>query len=126
MNADERAAEFRRAVERLSEALVLSAGNPLGIDASIQRFEFCIELAWKTLRDLLLRDHGIEVASPKPALQEAFRVGLIDDEALWLSMMHDRNLNSHTYRERLAQEIFARLPAYLRVLKAFADAATSR
>lgn len=126
MNANERAAEFRRAVDRLGEALAIAADNPLGVDASIQRFEFCIELAWKTLRDLLLRDHGIEVASRKPALQEAFRVGLIDDEALWLSMLRDRNLSSHTYRERLAQEIFARLPAYLRVLKVFADAATSR
>jgi len=126
MNAGERAAEFQRAVERLGEALVLAAGNPLGIDASIQRFEFCIELAWKTLRDILLRDHGIEVASPKPALQEAFRVELIDDETLWLSMLRDRNLSSHTYREALAQEIFARLPDYLQVLKAFADATTSR
>lgn len=125
MNANERAAEFRRAAERLGEALALSAGNPLGTDASIQRFEFCIELAWKTLRDILARDHGIEVASPKPALQEAFRVGLIDDEALWLSMLRDRNLSSHTYREALAHEIFARLPGYLRVLKTFADAATS-
>lgn len=82
MNANERAAEFQRTVDRLGEALALCAGNPLGIDASIQRFEFCIELAWKTLRGILLRDHGIEVASPKPALQEAFRVGLIDDETL--------------------------------------------
>lgn len=82
MNANERAAEFRRAVDRLGEALKLAAGNPLGIDASIQRFEFCMELAWKTLREILLRGHGIDVASPKPALQEAFRVGLIDDESL--------------------------------------------
>ena len=90
MNTNERAIEFRRAVARLGEALALCAGNPLGIDASIQRFEFCIELAWKTLRGILLRDHGIEVASPKPALQEAFRVGLIDDETQWLSMLRDR------------------------------------
>lgn len=45
MNAAERIAEFHRAVERLGEALDLAAGNPLGIDASIQRFKFCIELA---------------------------------------------------------------------------------
>lgn len=121
MNAAERIAEFQRAVERLDEALTLADGNPLGVDASIQRFEFSIELAWKSLRDVLSRDHGLDVASPKPALQEAFRVALIDDEALWLAMLRDRNLSSHTYREALAREIFARLPAYLAVLKRLAD-----
>jgi nucleotidyltransferase substrate binding protein (TIGR01987 family) len=121
MNADERVVEFHRAVMRLGEALALAESNPLGVDASIQRFEFCIELAWKSARDLLRRDHGIEVDSPKTSLQEAFRVGLIDDEALWLAMLRDRNLSSHTYREALAREIFLRLPDYLRVLQRLVD-----
>ena len=121
MNATTRSSEFRRAVERLDEALSLAAGNPLGVDASIQRFEFCVELAWKSLGDVLLATQGIVVASPKPALQEAFRVGLIDDEARWLSMLRDRNLSSHTYRQTLALEIFARLPDYLHVLKGLAQ-----
>ena len=77
MNASERITEFRRAVDRLGEALALAEGNPLGIDASIQRFEFCVELAWKSLRELLQRDHGIETVSPKTTLQESYRVGLI-------------------------------------------------
>lgn len=121
MNAATRVEEFQRAVNRLGEALALSSGNPLGTDASIQRFEFCVELAWKSLRDVLLHDHGIDVASPKPALQHAYRVQLIHDEALWLGMLRDRNLSSHTYREALAQEIFARLPGYLTALKRLAD-----
>ena len=117
MSASERTAEFRRAVQRLDEALTLAEGNPLGVDASIQRFEFCIALAWKSLRDILRRNHGIETESPKPTLRESYRVALIDDEAIWLAMLHDRNLSSHTYREALAREIYARLPAYLVVLK---------
>lgn len=113
MNTDERVTEFTRAVARLGEALALSANNPLGVDASIQRFEFTIELAWKCLRDILLRDHAIETSSPKTTMQQAFRVFLVDDETLWLAMLRDRNLSAHTYREALAREIFARLPDYL-------------
>lgn len=120
MNASERIAEFQRAVERLGEALALAEGNPLGVDASIQRFEFCVELAWKSLREILQRDHGIETASPKTTLQESYRVALIGDEATWLAMLRDRNLSSHTYREPLAREIYARLPGYLGVLKRLA------
>lgn len=123
MNAEERILELRRAVMRLGEALALAENNPLGVDASIQRFEFCIELAWKSARDLLQRDHGIEVDSPKTSLQEAFRVGLIDDEASWLAMLRDRNLSSHTYREALAREIFLRLPNHLRVPERLVDSA---
>lgn len=117
MNANERIAEFRRAVDRLAEALSLAEGNPLGVDASIRRFGFCVELAWKSLSEILQRDHGIETASPKTTLQESYRVALISDEAAWLAMLRDRNLSSHTYRETLAHEIYLRLPAYLSVLK---------
>lgn len=80
MNAAGRIEEFRRAAARLDEALATAQGNPLGVDASIQRFEFSVELAWKALQRVLLRDHGIEAASPKRTLQEAYRVGLIGDE----------------------------------------------
>lgn len=113
MNAEQRIAEFRRALDRLEEALNLASNNPLGVDASIQRFEFCYELAWKSLREILARDHGVEVASPKTTLQEAYKLKLIDSEQLWLDMLRDRNLTSHTYRESLAKEIFTRLPSYL-------------
>jgi nucleotidyltransferase substrate binding protein (TIGR01987 family) len=44
---------------------------------------------------------------------DAFRSHLIDDEESWLSMLRDRNLSVHTYREALAREIYGRLPGYL-------------
>lgn len=113
MDLELKLADLDRAVRRLREALQAGSENSLFVDAAIQRFEFCVELAWKALQGVLERDHGIAVASPKPAFQEAFRVGLFDDEATWLSMLRDRNLTSHTYREALAREIHGRLPAYL-------------
>lgn len=112
MSADARLMEFRRAVVRLDEAIRAGSDNSLFVDAAIQRFEFCVELAWKSLARVLERDHGIIVASPKPAIQEAYRLMMIDDETVWLSILRDRNLSSHTYREALAREIHGRLPGY--------------
>lgn len=108
--------ELRRAVARLQEAVQAGSDNSLFVDAAIQRFEFCVELAWKSLQGVLERDHGIVVASPKTALQEAFRVALLDDEQAWLSMLRDRNLTVHTYREALAREIHSRLPGHVEQL----------
>lgn len=116
MNAEDRIAEFRRATGRLAEALAAGDANPLFVDAAIQRFEFCVELAWKSLREVLARDHGVDVASPKPTLQEAYRLCLIDDEQVWLDMLRDHNLSAHTYREALAREIYQRLPRYANLL----------
>ena len=47
---------YRRAVERLREALSDLAQNPDSTvirDGVIQRFEFTFELAWKSLREYL-------------------------------------------------------------------------
>lgn len=122
MNATERIHEFRRAVVRFGEALAEPDDNPLVIDASIQRFEFSVELAWKSLREVLLRDHGVDAASPKSVLRHAYQLSIVSNESLWLAMLQDRNLTSHTYRETLAREIFARLPAYLIELQRLATA----
>lgn len=47
------------------------------IDATIQRFEFTIELFWKLLR-VILESKGVEVQYPKDVLREAFKGHLID------------------------------------------------
>lgn len=113
MSEAERVAELRRAVTRLSEALLQGESNPLFVDAAIQRFEFCVELACKCLALRLSSEHGVELASPKPVLQQAYRLNLIGDEQVWLSMLRDRNLSVRTYREALAREICGRLPEYV-------------
>ena len=85
-------------------------------DSAIQRFEFCFDLAWKYMKEILRETHGIECASPKGCLREAFAQKMIADEALWLTMSEMRNLASHTYNEETAQKIYGELP---RALTAF-------
>lgn len=86
------------------------------IDATIQRFEFCIELFWKLLKRIL-QEQGLDPKFPKEILQEAFKGELIHEEVLWLNMLKDRNLTSHTYDEELANEVFTRIKGYFPTLQ---------
>ena len=101
--------KLTKALDRLEEALAQSPDNPLLIDGAIQRFEFSFELTWKAIKRALFEYEGLEIASPRQALQQAYAVSWIDDESQWVIMLKDRNLTSHTYKETLAQEIFDRL-----------------
>ena len=96
-------------LERLGEALAVPEDRPLAVDGTIQRFEFTFELFWKALRRLLA-GQGVEAHSPRAVLQQAYRLGWLDDEERWLKLLEDRNLTSHTYREALAREIYRRIP----------------
>ena len=85
-----------------------TAKNELEKDGVIQRFEFCFELLWKTLK-IFLRDTGIEVKTPKESLKEAFRVGWLKEEKIFLDMLEDRNMTSHIYDKETSEEIFCRI-----------------
>lgn len=98
--------DLDRAIKSLKEALsVPEMENRLNIDACIQRFEFTIELFWKFLKKILELDGKI-VIQPKSILREAFASSLIENETLWISMLDDWNMTSHSYNEDLADEIY--------------------
>ena len=99
--------------------------QPLVVDACIQRFEFCIELTWKTLKKCLAIE-GIEANTPRECIQQAYSIHWLDDETVWLSMLRDRNLTSHTYKEDLALEIYHRLPEHLHAMMTLYRLLTSR
>jgi len=99
-------ATLGRALDRLREALAEPEDNPLAIDGTIQRFEFAIELFWKALRRLLIRE-GVTTTTPREALQAAFQAGWLADEGAWLQMLRDRNETSHTYNQVTARRIYA-------------------
>ena len=67
----------------------------------------------------LLEREGIICRSPRTCFRELFSAGLIDEETVreLLKMVEDRNLTVHTYREEVAEEIFNRLPGYLKALE---------
>lgn len=103
--------QFEAAVFRLREALEDHRSTPLSSvrDGVIQRFEFCAELAWKTMREYLLDQGYTEINSPKAVIRQAFAYGMIEDAEGWVRLMNDRNLTSHVYDEKTAEEIFRRI-----------------
>ena len=106
---------LENALTRLNESLQFDLSQPLVVDACIQRFEFCIELTWKTLKKSLAIE-GIEANTPRECIQQAYSIHWINDESAWLSMLKDRNLTSHTYKEDLALEIYHRLPLHYQAM----------
>jgi len=105
------------AIERLNEVLTFPLDeHNVVVDAAIQRFEFSFELFWKTLKRILYEE-GIETKTPRETLQKAYHLKWIDDEQLWLAMMHDRNQTSHLYDKEMAQEIFQHIKKYAPVLR---------
>lgn len=67
----------------------------------IQRFEFTLELAWKTLKDYLeFSGVVIEPATPRNVVKEAFAAKILPDGQVWIDMLDHRNLLSHTYDEQ--------------------------
>ena len=67
-------------------------------DATIQRFEYTVEVFWKFVKEYLSSYEGIECYSPKSCMRELSSAGKMSDnetETL-LKMIDDRNLTSHT------------------------------
>jgi len=73
-------------------------------DSLIQRYEYTIELAWKTLKDYLEEEGFIDVSSPKKVIRQALKEGYITDP-VWLKALDDRNKTTHAYDEKMAQEV---------------------
>jgi nucleotidyltransferase substrate binding protein (TIGR01987 family) len=112
---------FQKAIERLREAVIVAQqfpDNRIIQDGLIQRFEFTFELAWKTSK-VKLETQGLnEALSPKAVLKELYSLKWIDDETIWLEMLKDRNMTSHVYDERVADEITDRvMNKYLRAFE---------
>ena len=98
--------DFSRALNKLQAALAKDvAADELYLDATIQRFEFCFEPAWKLMKAYLDYE-GVEVNSPRSAIRKAFQTELITDAETWLDMLEKRNLSSYAYDEETAQEIY--------------------
>jgi nucleotidyltransferase substrate binding protein (TIGR01987 family) len=108
--------EFTKAVDRLDEA-VRQPKNDFLRDSVIQRFEFSVELAWKTAK----RKMGVSTAAPKDVVREMAQSGYIDDVAIWLKAIDMRNLSSHTYKEDLAEQVYAFACDFVPFLQALAQ-----
>ncbi|MEW6007022.1 MAG: HI0074 family nucleotidyltransferase substrate-binding subunit [bacterium] len=109
--------QFKKAFNRFKEVLDMPK-TEIVRDSSIQRFEFTMDLAWKTLKAFLEEKKGIVCASPKECFREAYHQGIIGYDEDWLKFVDMRNETVHTYREEMAEEIYNELPNVLIHLEA--------
>lgn len=101
---DELINNLTNANDRLQESLSLEPTR-IHKDATIQRFEFTIELAWKTMQEAA-RFMGEEAASPREAIRVCARINLVLNPELWLSLLTARNLTAHVYKEDIADLVY--------------------
>ncbi len=111
---------FQRAYTLLRQAMEQEAERgltQLEKEGVIQRFEYSIELAWKTLKDYLEHQSVLlPQVTPRAVIREAFSARIIDDGQVWMDALDARNRISHTYDikqfERVIDDIKQRyLPA---------------
>ena len=92
-------AKFEKSLKALEHALSFSKQgkkDPFYNAGIAKSFEICLEHAWKYLKSREINE-GLEVFSPKDAIKQAGRMGLIDDVEKWLDYLEDRNLAVHDY-----------------------------
>jgi len=115
--------DFEKAVQRLKVSLDRDyTKDDIIIDAVIQRFEFTYELSWKLMKTYLEFIGNVEGGNPRSAIQQSFREGIITNGELWIQMLQDRNLTSHTYDETTALMIYKHIKNdYLGLFEKFLD-----
>ena len=92
---------YKRAFSLLREAIETASERPLNQlekEGVIQRFEYSLELAWKTMKDYLESENVVfDQATPRNTIRKAFETGLIKDGQAWMDALDARNKMSHVY-----------------------------
>lgn len=94
----------------------------------IGQFNLTFELAWKALQ-AVLRAHGAEGAetgSPREIFQLGYKLGFVQDSAVWLTMLKKRNPSVHIYDEDEIDEMLLLIrdsfaPAFMTLRKTLCE-----
>ena len=105
----QRFANFQAALDQVEGFVEPPDLNEREQQGLIKAFEYCFELGWSTLRDLLLAEGNADLLGSRDTLRLAFSRGLIEDGEAWMRMIQDRNLTSHTYNRVTAEQIAAQV-----------------
>ena len=79
----------------------------------IQRFEYTFELAWKTLKDYL-EESGLVISpiTPREVIKQAFAAKILPDGQVWINMLDNRNLLTHTYDVSVFEQAVVAIAAF--------------
>ncbi len=85
----------------------------------IQKFEYCCELCWKTVKEFLYDFHGIDINSPKQSFKEIYNLNYLNENEYEkvIEMINDRNRLSHIYNEIFFEDIHKKLKNYFEFMR---------
>lgn len=104
----QRLANYQKALDQLENAIDLQDERDLSDlekQGLIQAFEFTHELAWTCLKDFLEYKGQLGIYGSRDATKKAFELGLIENGNVWMDMILSRNRSSHTYNQKVMEEI---------------------
>lgn len=99
---------FKAALHNLQD--IYSCQEPYGnveIAGMVGLYEICFEQSWKAMKELL-ENSGYSAGatgSPRGIIKAAYKVGMINDEDLWLNALVARNNVAHAYNQAIARDI---------------------
>lgn len=108
------------AVNSLRDALA-QPSTPTTRGVTIQRFESTFELARKTLHHYLMIETAVYTFHSKELFRLAGRHGIIANVEAWLAYLKGRNVTSHTYNEKTAEETYQLAATFLADAEALLD-----
>lgn len=99
---------FAKAAHALERSASSPITEPRDMSGIVKDFEIVYELSWKLLKAFLEKE-GHETGSAKDVFSRAYQFRYLQDQAVWLEMIADRNLTVHTYDEKLAAALCERI-----------------
>lgn len=101
---------YKKALAQIETNLEVKNPDILQKRGIIQRFEYTLELAWKTLQDFLMQERGYaNIRGPRPVLEQAFQDGIVEDGLAWFDMLKSRNLTTRLYDEKEVEAIYTKV-----------------
>ena len=110
---------LEQALAQLEKGIDQAGLNPadeLMRDGVIQRFEYTMDICWKTIQRYLKTVAEVQdsaIRSKKDLFREAARLALIQNAEAWIGHYEARNTTSHSYNARMAQQVFDRAQLFL-------------
>ncbi len=104
---------YIKALKTLDEAMIKPPANNLERDGIIQRFEYCIEISWKSAKKVL-EHHESPADTPRNVFRELAKLGWINNPEEWIAFLEARNKTSHLYHDGVAEEIFKLIPSFVK------------
>ncbi len=100
---------FKKAYLKLKEFVDTDNGTEKDRGAIINAYQYTFELFWKTLQKYLQQLEMLDELGPGNTIRTAFQYQIIDNGSTYMSMLKNRNLITHTYKEDVAEEIYTQI-----------------